>query len=236
MADNQAGRGRAMTADDIAHQALELADTRGLEKLTVRSLANRLGIGTMTLYGYFRSKEEILDAVADLALGSLALPKAAPDERPRDAIEAVARAFRRLMSAHPSIVQILSSRVTTSARARRGAMEAVIDRLVTSGIPGPLAVQCYGFILIHALGFSSYQGPRAWAQDDAEDRAELHRQQSHFYASLPIADFPRLVELREAIVELPSEGQFAFAVESLAHLVEARLAGSSTDGSGPLIG
>ena len=229
MVENQVGRDRTLTTEFIAGQALELADRSGLEKLTVRSLAARVEIGVMTLYGYFRSKEEILDAMADLALGSLELPPPATDERPRDAVATVARAFRGLLTEHPSIVQILSSRVTTSARARRGAMEAVIDRLVSSGIPGPLAVQCYGFILVHALGFALYQGPRSWGQDGAEDRGELRRQQTHFYASLPLSDFPRLVELRDAVVELPSEEQFNFAVEALGHLVEARLADGSGD-------
>lgn len=224
MAENQAGRDRALTTDVIAGQALELADRSGLEKLTVRSLAARMNIGVMTLYGYFRSKEEILDAMADLALGSLELPPPAEGERPRDAIAGVATAFRDLLTEHPSIVQLLSSRVTNSARARRGAMEVVIDRLVASGIPGPLAVQCYGFIVVHALGFSLYQGPRSWGQEGSEDGSELRRQQTHFYASLPLSDFPRLVELRESVVELPSEEQFAFAVEALGHLVEARLA------------
>lgn len=224
MAENQVGRDRALTTDFIAGEALELADGKGLQKLTVRSLAARLDIGVMTLYGYFRSKEEILDAMADRALGSLALPAPVAEERPRDAVTTVARAFRGLLAEHPSIVQILSSRVTTSPRARRGAMEAVIDRLVLSGIPGPLAVQCYGFILVHALGFALYQSPRAWGQEDAEDRGELRRQQTHFYASLPLSDFPRLVELRDSVVDLPNETQFDFAVEALGHLVEQRLA------------
>lgn len=229
MAEKQVGRDRALSTDFIAGEALEMADRKGLDKLTVRSLAARLDVGVMTLYGYFRSKEEILDAMADLALGSLVLPPPVEGERPRDAVATVAQAIRRLLVEHPSIVQILSSRVTTSPRARRGAMEAVIDRLMCSGIPGSLAVQCYGFILVHALGFALYQGPRLWGQEGAEDRGELRRQQTHFYASLPLNDFPRLVELRDAVVDLPTEAQFDFAVEALGHLVEARLAAASDE-------
>lgn len=223
-------RDRGLSAQVIARQALALADERGLEKLTVRSLASALGIGTMTFYGYFRSKEEILDAMADEVLGSLALPADDRDETPRQAIENVASAFRRLMVEHPSIAQILSSRVTDSPQARRGAMEVVIDRLVRSGIPGPLAVKCYGFLMVHSLGFASYQSPRPWARRDDEsgtettDQSELRRQQRHFYASLPLAQFPRLVELRDELIELPGEEQFRFGVGCLCDFVEAALA------------
>lgn len=226
-------RDRALNAEVIARQALTLADERGLEKLTVRSLASALGIGTMTFYGYYRSKEEILDAMADQALGSLALPSGEPDESPRQAIENVAQAFRRLMVEHPSIAQILSSRVTDSPQARRGAMEVVIDRLVRSGIPGPLAVKSYGFLMVHALGFASYQTPRPWGRGEdaaeAPDESELRRQQRHFYASLPIAEFPRLVELRDELIELPGEEQFRFGVACLCRTVEDELAAAAQD-------
>jgi TetR/AcrR family transcriptional regulator, tetracycline repressor protein len=221
-------RDRALSAEVIARQALALADERGLEKLTVRKLASALGIGTMTFYGYFRSKEEILDAMADEVLGSLALPEGEPGETPRQAIENVATAFRRLMVEHPSIAQILSSRITDSPQARRGAMEVVIDRLVRSGIPGPLAVRSYGFLMVHSLGFASYQTPRPWGRGETEadvpDESELRRQQTHFYASLPIAEFPRLVELRDELIELPSESQFRFGVACLCDTVERTLA------------
>lgn len=220
-------RDRTLSAPLIARQALALADERGLEKLTVRSLASALGVGTMTFYGYFRSKEEILDAMADEALGSLALPEGEPDETPRQAIENVARAFRSLMVEHPSIAQILSSRITDSPQARRGAMEVVIDRLMRSGIPGALAVRSYGFLMVHALGFASYQTPRPWARGtstETSDEAELRRQQHHFYGSLPLSEFPRLVELRDELIELPGEAQFDFGVACLCDTVEATLA------------
>ncbi|GAA4730915.1 hypothetical protein GCM10023350_12790 [Nocardioides endophyticus] len=227
------GRDRALSAEIIARQALVLADERGLEKLTVRSLASELGIGTMTFYGYYRSKEEILDAMADQALGSLALPSSEPDESPRQAIENVATAFRELMIEHPSIAQILSSRVTDSPQARRGAMEVVIDRLIRSGIPGPLAVKSYGFLMVHALGFASYQTPRPWGRgetDGGTDESELRRQQWHFYASLPLPEFPRLVELRDELIELPGEEQFRFGVECLCRTVEDLVAAGLPDG------
>jgi len=44
--------------------ALKLADADGLDTLTIRKLATHLGVTPMALYWHFRSKEELLDAVA----------------------------------------------------------------------------------------------------------------------------------------------------------------------------
>ena len=216
---------QTLTSELIAAEALQLADEEGLDKLTVRRLATRIGIGTMTFYGYFRSKEEILDAMADLALGSLELPAApAGGKQPSESIATVANAFRTLMHDHPSVAQILSSRVTESPRARRGAMESVIDHMIASGIPGPLAVRCYGFIVVYSLGFASYRAPRSWADEDATDHDELRRQQSHRYAALSTTEFPHLVSLRDSIIDLPSPSQFTFGIECLIAQVQRELA------------
>src|SRR5207237_9092478 len=57
-----------LSPDQVAAAALELLDREGLEALSMRRLAEQLGVGTMTLYGYFRSKDELLDAVIDAAV------------------------------------------------------------------------------------------------------------------------------------------------------------------------
>jgi len=64
----------SLTAEAIARAALLIADTSGLWELTMKRLAKALRVGEMTLYGYFRSKDEILDAITDLALSEVVLP------------------------------------------------------------------------------------------------------------------------------------------------------------------
>jgi len=223
----QSGRGRAapLTPDQIIEAALRIADVEAdLDQLTVRRLATELNVGTMTLYSYFRSKENILDGMADHVLGRMPLPDE-PDNTPGDAIRTVARAFLAMMREHPSVVRIFSTRVTDSRTALRGAMEAVLDRLVAAGIPGPLAVRCYGFLITYTIGFVSYQIPRSWGGDPGtgEDLAEARRQRVHFYKGLPAAEFPHMVDLAETLVDLPSDGQYLAGVEAFVQTVEAAL-------------
>jgi AcrR family transcriptional regulator len=206
--ERRSGRGEAgLTADRIVEAALRICDAEGdLDRLTVRGLAADLGVGTMTLYSYFRGKDEILDGMADHILGRMWLPPE-PDPDPAAALRTVGHAFLTLMREHPSIARLLGTRVTSSRTALHGAMEAPLRRLVDAGIPGPQAVRCYGFLLTHAIGFAGYQAPRRW--DD-----EQRRQRGHFYAGLPMNDFPLVVGLAERLAALSSDEQFEAGLEA----------------------
>jgi hypothetical protein len=118
------------------------------------------------------------------------------------------------MREHPSVMRLFATRVTSSRAALHGAMEAVLARLVDAGIPGPQAARCYGFLLTYAIGFASYQKPRPWGRSDRAASAEERRQRTHFYAALPIDEFPHVVELAEDISGLPSDEQFDAGLEA----------------------
>lgn len=229
MAREKSGRGRGamLTPDKIITTALEIADADGdLDRLTVRRLASELGVGAMTLYSYFRSRDDILDAMADHVLGRMRLPTAEP-AGPAEAIREVGFAFLEMMRDHPTVVRLLGSRITDSRTALQGAMEAPLQRLVDAGIPGPLAVRCYGFLITYAIGFASYQVPRPWGrpvEEDADEQGEARRQRVHVYSAMPIDAFPRMVELAEELVTLPSDDQFAHGLEAYVAATTAQLA------------
>jgi AcrR family transcriptional regulator len=207
-------RETALSADRIIEAALRISDAEGdIDRLTVRRLAADLGVGTMSLYGYFRSKDEILDGMADHVLGRMQLPPG-PDAGPAEALRTVGHAFLALMREHPSVMRLFATRVTSGRAALRGAMEAVLARLVDAGIPGPQAARCYGFLLTYAIGFASYQKPRPWGRSDRATSAEERRQRTHFYAALPIDEFPHVVELAGDISDLPSDEQFDAGLEA----------------------
>lgn len=208
------GRSTALTPERIIEAALRISDAESdLDRLTVRRLAAELEVGTMTLYSYFRGKDEILDAMADHVLGRMRLP-AEPATSPAEALRSVAEAFLTMMREHPSVVRLLATRITNSRTALRGAMESVLAHLVEAGIPGPTAVRCYGFLITYAIGFVSYQTPRPWGHQDEQTSAEVRRQRTHFYAGLPLEEFPQMVALAEHLVELPGDEQYAMGVEA----------------------
>lgn len=204
-----------MSRDNIVSAALKIADEEGLEEVTIRRLAQEIGIGAMTLYGHFRSKEEILDAVADRILGSFTL--ICPNDATREeVVHDLGLAFLRMMQQHPSIIRLFSSRVTQSRDALQGAMDRVLGRLVASGMPIERAVSVYGAVIVYSLGFATYQSPRPWGQGSNPEVDELRRQRTHFYAGLPRADFPNVVMSAELLTSLPSDEQFLVGLRALA--------------------
>ena len=60
-------RSASLSRTAIARAALEITDREGVAALSMRNLADRLEVGTMTLYGYFASKEELLEAMVATA-------------------------------------------------------------------------------------------------------------------------------------------------------------------------
>jgi AcrR family transcriptional regulator len=205
---------RGLTPEQIIEAATRICDEESIEALTIRRLASDLGVGAMTLYSYFRNKEEILDGIADHILGHFRLPPAG-ETSPAVVVRTIAWAFLRMMREHPSIVRLFTTRVTTSVESMRGAFDAVIGRLRAAGFSAEDAVRAYGLIVQYTLGFASYQAPRPWGKSHHPDVEELHRQRKHFYASLPRERFPNMVELSAEVTTLPSDNQFVFGLDCL---------------------
>ena len=93
--------------DDIAAAAIRIADAEGFDAVSMRRLAAELDAGTMTLYHYVRTKDELLTLVFDALMGEVALP---PGQRiPREwhaAITLIARRSRDALRRHPWILDI----------------------------------------------------------------------------------------------------------------------------------
>lgn len=222
--------GARLTPEVIVRTALRMADAEeDPRRLTMRSLAAELNVGAMTLYTYFRNKDEILDGMADLALGELVMPDAVPD--PASALRSFAYSMLDVMREHPSVGRLLASRLTDGRDAMYGSMEVPLRRLVEAGIPGPLAARCYGFVVVFAIGFSSYHLGRPWGYaDSAPETGEKRRQREHYYLGLPIDRFPTVVELAASIVDIPSDATYEFGVEALVALVSSELGLQVTPG------
>jgi AcrR family transcriptional regulator len=151
---SSASKRAGMTGEQIVLAAVRICDEGGIESLTTRRLASDLGIGTMTLYGYFRSKEEILDAVADYVLGRFEVPSI-DDPTPSAVAHDVAHAFLRMMREHPSVVYLLSSRATISHQSLKAAMEDVVSVLRDAGFRDETAAQAYALLITYCLGFAT---------------------------------------------------------------------------------
>jgi AcrR family transcriptional regulator len=87
---------------EIVDAAVALADAEGLEAVSMRRLAEKLGVGTMTPYSYVADKDELLDLMLDEIGRGMLLPEPLPDDW-RQALRAIALSTRATIEAHPWI-------------------------------------------------------------------------------------------------------------------------------------
>lgn len=96
------GRKPRFTREEIAETAVRIADDEGIDALSMRHLAAEIGAGTMTLYHYVRTKDELMTLVHDAVMGEVVLP---PDEALpadwRDALTVIANRSRAVLLRHP---------------------------------------------------------------------------------------------------------------------------------------
>jgi AcrR family transcriptional regulator len=95
-----------LTVDKIVAVAVELADAEGLAALSMRRVAERLGVGTMSLYTYVPSKAELVDVMFDTACGETAREEPAGGWRER--LSRIARTTWDLYRRHPWMLQVMA--------------------------------------------------------------------------------------------------------------------------------
>lgn len=103
-------RGRSdLSVDRIVAVAVELADGAGLAALSMRRVADRLGVGTMSLYTYVPGKAELIDVMLDTVYGETARPEE-PTEHWRGRLTGIARENFALYRRHPWMLQVATGR------------------------------------------------------------------------------------------------------------------------------
>ena len=100
-----------LSVHGIAEVAIRIADRDGLAGLSMRRVADEVGVTAMTLYGYLPGKAELLDVMADRVFGELAAV-AVEAGGWRVALERVARQNQALYLAHPWLLQVAVGRPT----------------------------------------------------------------------------------------------------------------------------
>jgi AcrR family transcriptional regulator len=95
------GRRAPRSREDIAEAAVAVADTEGIDAVSMRRVASELGLGTMSLYHYVRSKDELLDLMSDAIMGGQLVDDAEVHKGWRAGLTAIAHATRRNFERHP---------------------------------------------------------------------------------------------------------------------------------------
>jgi AcrR family transcriptional regulator len=195
----------------ILDAALALLDRDGLQAFSMRRLAEELGVGTMTVYGYFRGKDELLDSVVAAAAQRIGSePSVGPWKGQ------LRELFVRVHEGHvehPAIVELRLRRPLISPGALT-LTERAMAVLLDAGFGERDAARAYRALYLYTFGFSAF----APATRAAADQAETVRA----FAEISTDTHPALVTASEEAAEaMGDQTVFEFGLDRLLDGLEA---------------
>ncbi|WP_214105443.1 TetR/AcrR family transcriptional regulator [Acrocarpospora catenulata] len=99
---------KGLSVERIVRAAIEVGDAEGLAALSMRKVAEALGVGVMSLYTYVPGKAELIDVMIDTVYGELPRPETPGGWRAR--LELIAREQWALYRRHPWLLQVAAGR------------------------------------------------------------------------------------------------------------------------------
>jgi AcrR family transcriptional regulator len=208
-----------LSRERIVQGALTLLDREGLDAFSMRRLAEELGVGTMTIYGYFRSKDELLDAVVDRGGQRIAQLVSEPESGGswKARLRELMMGLRRSLLEHPGIVELRYKRPLLSPGALT-VTEAGMRILREAGFSNRDAGRAYRILFVYTFGFCAF-GPGPGSETDRDRSVEA-------LSALPVDRYPHLVEAaREASESMADQTLYEVGLDALLDCLERTLAG-----------
>ena len=175
-----------LSRERILVTALALADTSGIESLTMRKLGEAVGVEAMSLYNHVPSKGDLLDGLIDLVFSEIELPSAADSWK--TAMRERAISARAVLSRHRWAIGLMESRTTPGPATLRH-HDAVIGCLRQAGFPVELAAHAYSVLDSYIYGFALQEARLPF--DTREETSELAQA---IVAQFPAEEYPHLAE------------------------------------------
>jgi len=207
MAQRQPREG-PLSRDRVLGAAIALADREGIGALTMRRLAQELGIEAMSLYHYVSGKDDILAGMVDLVTSEIPLPEAEGDWK--GAIRQAAIAEFEILNAHPWAASTILT-VKQASQPRIHYMDWILGTLRRAGFSEEVTDLGYHALESHIMGFTLWVvGMNLGTQDQLATTARS------FLETFSQEDYPYLVEHIHHHLKPPKpggEGSFAFGLD-----------------------
>ena len=206
------GTRAGLTARQILTVARALVEREGVESLTMRGLADELGVAPNSIYSHFADKAALVDAVLDDLLAEVPIPGVVGSWQ--DGIVELMTASREMLLRHAPLLPYLFSRPMRGPQVSR-LTEASLALLEQGGIRGPAAVAGLRAILTYTFGSVALDAPRRL--DDPVRRA------AEGAAAFATRTEPRVAALAEPLARPPESTDFAVSLRWLLDGVERAL-------------
>ena len=210
-----------LSRERVLRAAMDLADAEGIGSLTMRRLAQELGVEAMTLYYYVANKQDILAGMVDVVTSEIELPDAAGDWKA--AIRRTAISEHELLIRHPWAASLILS-VKQASAPRIRYMNWILGTLREAGFSADQTDHAYHALESHIIGFTLWE-----VGMDLGTREDLRTLAASFLEEFPAAEYPYLTEhIHQHLKERrpDDEGSYAFGLDLILDGLE-RLRGAA---------
>jgi AcrR family transcriptional regulator len=176
-----------LSRERVLRGAIAVADAAGIGALTMRSLAQELGVKPMTLYHHVANKDEILDGIIDVVFSEIDLPSADADWQ--TAMRQRAISARRVLARHPWATPLMESR-TNPGPATLRQHDSVIGTLRRAGFSIQMTAHAFSLLDSYVYGFAVQEAGLPFDSPEAVPEVA-----DAILAQFPSEEYPHLAEL-----------------------------------------
>jgi TetR/AcrR family tetracycline transcriptional repressor len=149
------GQRAGLTREAVLAAARAALAEDGVDGLSMRRLARRLGVAPNALYSHVANRDDLIDALLDDTLSEVHAPDPTRGDW-RRGIETIMRRTYDVLLAHPDLVPLYVAR--RGARGPRAVAlgEAMLQMLARGGVEGERAREAMRALIIHTIGFAAF--------------------------------------------------------------------------------
>lgn len=208
-----------VTRERAIRVAVALADSGGIDSLSMRKLAGELGVEAMSLYYHVKNKDELLDGMVGFVVNEMAIP--ASDAAWKPAMRERSESTRDVLKRHPWAISQVDARSTVETL---NYLDATIGCLVAAGFSIPLAAHAMSLLDSYVHGFALQEASLPLDEEGAIGAVteDIMAQQA-----MTSGAFPHLAAMATELILRPGYAygnEFAFGLGVILDGIEGSLA------------
>ena len=195
-----------LTRRRVLRAAIRIADRDGIESLSMRKLAEALGVKAMSLYNHVTNKEDVLDGIVEIVAAKIDLPTNDADWK--GAMRRRAISAHEVLLSHPWAAMLFVSRINVGPAMLRY-VDATIGCLHAAGFSYEMADRAWNAVDNHIYGFTLQELNFPFAQSEYAETAE------NFLPRIPEDQYPSIYGMSLQVISGKHDGvqNFCFGLD-----------------------
>ncbi len=184
---------RGLTKEIVLEGALALVDEVGLERFSVRTLAERLSVYPAAIRWWVPTRDALLAEVVNFSYRDVRL--AEPSSEWRTWIHQFFVAHRNVIRRHPNVGPLLASQLLSNAGTDLEIVERLLAVLSLAGFRGERLFQAFDIVIVGAIGFVAME----FAAPPGDDESGFRKTMQERISALDAEEFPLITRHRDQL-------------------------------------